>query len=204
MRDWKMTLTAAALGAASVAAHSAALVVDSVTGKLLGATGVLVANTLYDVNFVDGTCVALFNGCNEKSDFVFTDTNWTLSASDALLDQVLIDTAQGAFDSDPTLTMGCGYAEYCTILTPYYGSPSYMMAGHANNVSAERVDHGIYDTISPGAGYTPTADMGTSIYNTWAMWKLAGSDPQTVPEPAMPALVALALGALAWQRRRRR
>jgi hypothetical protein len=47
----------------SSAASAATLIVDS-NGILTGATGVNVGGTLYDVEFVDGSCIALFDGCD--------------------------------------------------------------------------------------------------------------------------------------------
>ena len=46
-----------------------------VGGLLVGATNINVGGTLFDVDFVDGTCVALFTGCdNAVADFDFTNS----------------------------------------------------------------------------------------------------------------------------------
>ena len=53
-------------------ADAATLLVNG-SGILLGAEGVNVGGTLYDVEFVDGTCIALFDGCDlAADDFTFT------------------------------------------------------------------------------------------------------------------------------------
>lgn len=38
------------------------------TGALIGAKGVNVAGTLYDVTFEGGTCASIFSGCDAASD----------------------------------------------------------------------------------------------------------------------------------------
>src|SRR5262245_6455581 len=103
-----------------VPASAATLIVQD--GFLMGATGVDVQGTSYDVAFGDGTCNSLFNGCTQ---FAFTDASSALAASSALLDQVFIDSASYAFDSRPDLTNGCLYNDSlvtlygCSALTPY-------------------------------------------------------------------------------------
>ena len=73
-----------------------------------GSAAVLIAGMLYDVTFLDGTCIALFDGCDEVADFDFTNEADALLAAQALLDQVFIDSALGLFDIAPELTFGCG------------------------------------------------------------------------------------------------
>ena len=98
-------------------AHSATL--NTAGGQLIGASGVNVGGSFYDVEFVDGTCAASFNDCNQLSDFDFaTQTDATL-ASQALLDQVFLNTPLGSFDDDPELTAGCLFVQNCLIGTPY-------------------------------------------------------------------------------------
>jgi len=58
---------------------------------------------LYNVEFLDGTCIDLYSGCDEVSDFTFQSFGAAQLASQALLDQVFIDGVDGLFDSDPTL-----------------------------------------------------------------------------------------------------
>ena len=84
---------------------NAALIVEM--GILKGATGVQVGDRIFDVEFIDGICVDLFNGCDSSDDFDFTDQQSATAAAQALLDQVFIDSPLGDFDSDPTLTLGC-------------------------------------------------------------------------------------------------
>ncbi len=87
-------------------------------GQLLGASNVFVGGNLYDVAFVDGTCIALFNGCDSAADFTFTTQADALAASQALLDQVFLDGGAGAFDSLPAITNGCTSNGVCDVFTP--------------------------------------------------------------------------------------
>src|SRR5690242_10755868 len=73
------------------------------TGKLMGATGVEVNGSLYDVQFADGKCNDLFETCSQPTNFVFSSMAAADLASAALLNQVLL----GDLDLNPTLTVGC-------------------------------------------------------------------------------------------------
>jgi hypothetical protein len=94
-----------------------------VEGQLIGASGVDVGGKLYDVSFGDGSCISLFNGCDEDSDFPFPSLADGLLAAQALADQVFnSDSILGSFDSEPGLTRGCLHSpefDYCTILIPH-------------------------------------------------------------------------------------
>ena len=95
---------------------------DVIGGQLFGASGVDVGGTLYDVEFLDGSCITLFNGCDDVSDFTFQTSLAASVASQALLDQVFLDGPLGNFDSSPNLTNGCSIglaSTRCWSLTPY-------------------------------------------------------------------------------------
>ena len=85
------------------------LVVNS--GILEGATGVDVGGTDYDVTFMDGTCIDLFNGCDAVSDFTFQTQAAAAQAATALLSSVLVDGPAGNFDTQPNLTLGCDFIQ---------------------------------------------------------------------------------------------
>jgi hypothetical protein len=51
------------------AAGASGATLNASGGQILGASGVDVGGTLYDVEFLDGTCIALFSGCDEVSDY---------------------------------------------------------------------------------------------------------------------------------------
>jgi hypothetical protein len=52
----------------AISGAQAAAPIVSGGGELLGATGVNVAGTVYDVQIVEGTCVDLYDGCDDLSD----------------------------------------------------------------------------------------------------------------------------------------
>lgn len=114
----KTLLTAIAFGFAATVAQAADLIIDA-DGQLTGATGVEVGGVLYDVEFVEGSCRELFHPCNDVEDFEFTTRDQATLAGQALLDQVLINTADGLFDDMPQLTRGCENDRYCTPIIPY-------------------------------------------------------------------------------------
>ena len=92
---------------------SNAAIFDIRSGQLFGAAGVDVDGVLYDVAFRDGTAIELYGGADENTDFPFTnlsnlnDNSLAITANQALLDQVFVDSPLGAFDSAPNLTNGC-------------------------------------------------------------------------------------------------
>ena len=134
-----LTMVALALLAGPMTASAVALFTDA-DGILTGATGVDVGGSFYDVEFLDGTCIAVYSGCNELSDFTFQSQAAATLASQALLDSVFT----GLFDSNSMLTRGCTYNYNCQALTPFgfagpFSSDDLVMS--ANNFSGSSADY---------------------------------------------------------------
>jgi hypothetical protein len=179
-------------------ANAVILNVDA-SGLLTGASGVLVSGSVYDVTFDDGTCEALFSGCDSVDDFEFTSEAAATAAANALLDQVFV----GDFDTDAAKTRGCpqggdlGDVNLCTAMTPFgflfINRPLYM---GALNFGA------IADTVEL-IGTSATADTSGSRlgpYYVWAKWS-----PQSavnVPLPGTLFIMVLGLSMLGLSRRR--
>jgi hypothetical protein len=71
---------------------------------ILGASGVDVGGTLYDVEFRDRTCFAFFDRCDSVADFTFQTPSTANAASQAPLDQVFSNWRLGSFNTPPELT----------------------------------------------------------------------------------------------------
>ena len=156
---------------------------------MLGASNVNVGGDLYNVQFLDGTCIDLFNGCNEVSDFTFQTQAATESALQALLDQVFLDGAN-LFDTDPELTVGCTDASLCRAITPYTFGGGGVFTAVSSNVAGVTGD----TIAAPGA--LGTGDDVTAVADiVYAVWT-------PVPEPGTAVLMGLGLIALSARKRR--
>ncbi len=189
-----------------MAGGAQAATLNVVGGQLMGASNVLVDGNLYDVQFLDGTCIDLYNGCDAVSDFTFqTEASATLAAQ-ALLDQVFLDVAVFAppswdFDSQPWLTNGCVDPAYCGAETPYaLDADAFPPLG--DNVIVMGAYNFAPGTVDQtGALYLPRSVQVGCVacavsQSTYAVWS-------PIPEPSTALMVALGLTGLAAKGRRR-
>ena len=176
-----------------------------VGGILNGAYGVGVGGAFYDVEFVDGSCVGLFGGCDESSDFTFQSEAGAQAASSALFEQVFMDGPWGQFDSSPELTRGCPTGDSnCAVITVY----DLNSIGHIN-VQARNLDPFTWhnhpsqievfgDLMITDCCWSPAHDHGVDGDVTFAVWTLSA-----VPEPSTALLLGIGLSALAVRRKNR-
>jgi len=173
-----------------LASNGATLTVNN--GMLMGATGVDVNGILFDVEFLDGTCAELYNGCDENTDFPFTnpadlnDTVLITAAVTALFEKVLIDSPSGAFDSFPIFINGCVLAGACQVNTPLFvgASTEFIPAfGAFNDIAVEQGNTTNLDRIIEGSVYfnsNPLPLSPSTDASVFAVW----SPTTVVPVPA--------------------
>ena len=151
-------------------------------GLLLGANNVNVDGIFYDVNFVDGSCVSLYNNCDDQADFLFVDNDAASAASIALLDQVFI----GIYDDEPWLTRGCTN-DRCRVRTAFglLGPQDDQVNAHAAVNSRQGAVLG--DTTTSGS-LDIFEDTTTMDNRTMAVWTLS-----EVPIPAAAWLFGSAI-----------
>jgi len=186
----RLLLASLALILEASGTSAATLVVDG-GGNLLGATDISVGGALYDVTFVEGTCSALFDGCDDPTDFVFQTLESSTLASQALLDQVFVDGLEGLFDSSPFLTAGCGDTDECYVHTPWStdGIQADSTAAHNTSPTAITFPEGVGESV-----FSVDYDFAPDQTDTLALWS-------TVPEPSPGLLVAAGLAMLRPRRR---
>jgi hypothetical protein len=185
-----------AIGALGLAVSPAGAtpVLNVVGGQLVGASNVEVLGTLYDVSFVEGSCIALFSGCdNAAEDFDFPTLSSAQAAAQALLDGVIV----GVFDETPNKTYGCSYP-YCFIYIPF------SLRGF-DVIPVAVVNHPLGSSGTDGSSTSQsipidvtTEDVPDTVY---ARFTLAAT---AIPEPSTLLLFGFGLAGLAGFARRRK
>jgi hypothetical protein len=182
-------------------------------GRLSGATGVLVNGQRYDVEFAEGTCAEVFGAC-DAAHFTFTTQSDAVQASQALLNQVLLDGSGSAdaFDSNPALTVGCIHDLNCFLFTPY-GTRGRGVQSDGSTIAngflllSQAVNNNLTSADAAGDACSPCFpliesledtlyDSSIDINGTFVRW--------TVPEPAIVTLLGLGFLAMAGRKHRHR
>jgi len=188
----KNIVLGAVLSVYSAFSTGATLTIES--GALMGATDVDVNGILYDVQFLSGSCIDLYSGCDESTDFPFTNPDnlndgvLLSTAMQALLDQVFIDASFGNFDSNPGLTNGCG----SSVVDCFVGTPLWVGSAGGTGVTSAYNTTG-RDYVTAGGGSLSDAVLGGDITNsrsTYAVWT------QTTVVPLPPAIWLFGSGLL--------
>lgn len=179
-----------ALTSALVPAAQADVVLQVSNGILTGATGVVIDSTTYDVAFRDGTCAALFSGCDSVSDFAFSDLAAAQRASQSLLDQVFVDDLPGGqFNAFVGRVAGCPELVSCSVLTPFGLLPSSVDTYAAVQVTAPFI---FVESTARNSSILALGDFGTNGSTVYAVWSEVGV-AQPIPEPGTLNLIAAGL-----------
>lgn len=165
---------------------AASFVIDE-QGQLMGANGIKINNVNYNVRFIDGTSMDLFNydSTTKYSDITFTSMAEATDASEALMMQVF---SENIYDKEPELIQGISHNKWGAIYTIYQIEDINTHSVRFTNIELSGNDYVSYWRTSTDWDLSDMKEI------TYAVWELSDNpNPAPVPEPATVILLSLGL-----------
>ena len=159
------------------------LSLSAATLTTYGASGIDVNGSLFDAEFIDGSCIDLFSGCDDDSDFAIAADH----IFDAMTSLLGLINATPAIDDNPQVA-GCFAAYNCGMISPYMTSgvgSGVILLFNAN------VGSGIEDQLGI-IGLDRYVDTSLSPGRTWTRWSLHVNEGDVAPVPLPVPILLLA------------
>jgi hypothetical protein len=180
-----------ALGLWAGASH-ASVILDVQSGRLMGASNVIVDSRPYTVDFTDVACGGFYPACSNDL-FVFRTLEQARAASAALLGQVFLDGPLGAFDTDVWLTNGCSSVNGCIVSTPFLFQENGQVIS-VQAINAPPLSTVLVDMVGTGtSGTFVSQSLAPQGAGTFAKWGAMNDPGGVIP---LPTTVSLMFGAL--------